>query len=95
MTLVERVPQLVEPSGSADATSSSHSLTSQQTHSPLRFVRREPQGALMKMQSITRWLGFIGSVALGVVAILKGDATTGVGIIAAGFSSASIIPAAK
>lgn len=49
----------------------------------------------MKAQMITRWLGFIGSLALGIVAILKGDATTGVGIIAAGFSSASIIPAEK
>lgn len=49
----------------------------------------------MKVQTITRWLGFIGSLALGVVAVLKGDATTGVGIIAAGLSSASIIPAMK
>lgn len=49
----------------------------------------------MKMQTVARWLGFIGSLAIGVVAILKGDATTGVGIIAAGFSSASIIPMAK
>lgn len=47
----------------------------------------------MKLQVITRWLGFLGSVACGVTAILKGDATTGVGIIVAGLSSASIIPA--
>lgn len=49
----------------------------------------------MKVQAVTRWLGFTGSLALGTVAVLKGDVTTGVGIIAAGFSSASIIPAAK
>lgn len=49
----------------------------------------------MQMQTVTRWLGFVGSLALGFVAILKGDAATGVGIIAAGFSSASIIPATK
>lgn len=49
----------------------------------------------MKVQTITRWLGFIGSLALGVVAVLEGDAATGLGIIAAGLSSASIIPATK
>lgn len=43
-------------------------------------------------QKLIRWLGFIGSLASGVTIILKGDAQTGVGIVLAGFSSASIIP---
>lgn len=49
----------------------------------------------MQVQTVTRWLGFAGSLALGLVAILKGDVAAGVGIIAASFSSASIIPSAK
>lgn len=49
----------------------------------------------MKIQAVARWLGFIGSLAIGVVTILEGDTATGTGIIAAGFSSASIIPSEK
>lgn len=47
------------------------------------------------MQQTIRWAGFFGSLAIGVATILKGGMRTGVGIIAAGLSSASIIPTAK
>lgn len=46
-------------------------------------------------QSFIRWAGFVGSLLLGTVAVLKGDITTGVGIVAAALSSASVIPSQK
>lgn len=38
-------------------------------------------------KTVAKWTGLVGSILLGASMIIKGDATTGIGIITAAFSA--------
>lgn len=47
------------------------------------------------MQKTIRWAGFLGSLLSGVALVMQGQVEMGLGVVAAGLSSASIFPGDK